>query len=186
MRSYVFPVALCALLASANVQAQRMGSSNSGAPTVSQSIKFSNGAALSIEYASITWASGSTMDRIASDDSGRFRQRINSSAEKNPLGSATVTKAVTLGGKVVKAGDYKLYFTLDEKNAWHMVMASGSTKHDWKLPLEEGSKMKSRLTMSLSAAKQDSAANLAVSFGKMSCEVGCSSKVQASSKPSKG
>lgn len=187
MRSYVFPVALCAFLAGTSLQAQAMGSANSSAPTVSQSISFANGAALTIEYKSITWASGKTMSALMDAEKGaNMRSRVNQQAERSPLGSVTVEKSVTLGGKTIDEGEYKMYFTIDDDNAWHLVMASEEAKHDWKLPLTEGDKMTTRLTMALMAGEKDTDANLMVAFGKQSCTVGCSASMEkAAASPGK-
>jgi hypothetical protein len=184
MRTLLSALVLGAFAAA--LPAQQMGSVNASAPTVTQSIKFANGASLSIEYKSITWAQGRTMDALKDAERGaRMRERVNAQAERAPLGSAAVASAVTIGDQTVKAGDYKLYFTIDDENAWHLVLAAeeGDAKHTWKLDLKDTEKAQSRLVVGLMAGAKDTEATMKIAFGSSACTVACSAEAPA--KPAK-
>lgn len=180
MRSYVFPVALCALLATANVEAQGGGMLNQKSPMVTQSIAFANGASIELKYKSLTWGSGASVENVAKGDAEKFTARSASS----PLGSATVTQGVTLGDQSLAAGEYKLYFGRNDAG-WTMVMeGKDGAKHVWPLALKAGDKMNTRLTLALSAGEKDTDARLMVAFGKESCTVGCSAGAEKSAEKS--
>ncbi len=160
-------LALCAV----PVSAQKMGSANTNAPSIEQSIKLGDDT-LTLTYTAITWAGGQMMEAAMDKDSGgRARQRINNTAEKAPLGTLKASADFDIGGKAVAAGEYKLFFTIDDDLKWHMVAASGDKRVDWTLPLEESDKHRSRLIVALIAGDEDGTGALAIAFGKQNCKV---------------
>ncbi len=150
--------------------AQRMGSTNANAPTISQKIDFADGSKLSCEYLAITWASGRTMTAIMDKEKGeRTRTRVNGSAKDSPLGEFSTSSAVTVGGTAVPAGEYKVYFTIDNDLAWSINLAAEQTI-TIKLPLQETPMDSKRLLLGLYAGEGE-AAGLYVAFGKHSCDL---------------
>jgi hypothetical protein len=150
------------------VLAQRMGSVNTNAPTVGQSIEFGKNQSVSIKYTAIHWAKGRTMGAVKDKERGeRARNRINQEAEVSPLGSFTSTMDVMIAGQKVPAGDYSLYFTIDADLKWHMVLGAkgGQGKIDLTLDLKETQHESKRLVLGLGAGDEDGTASLHVMFG---------------------
>ena len=154
--------------------AQRMGSTNSNAPTVSSSIAFKGGAELSVKHVSTTWAEGRTMSTLMDKEGGaRFRNMVNQRAASSPLGTLTVSSAFMLGGNKVEAGEHDLYFTIDEDLHWHMMLAhkgKDDVRVDVKLELQDADES-SRLTVAVMAAKSDKEGTMKISFGKKACSM---------------
>lgn len=176
MKSIILPVSLSlALLGSAT--AQKMGSSNTNAPSASSSIAFNDGLKLEVKYTSITWAGGKMMTAAADKEKGeRARGMINKGAESNPLGEFTTSADVTLGGKKVAAGSYDLAFTIDAELKWHLMLTSKEnkeTKLDWKLDLTDSGHESKRLAIWVQAGDADGAAMMGIAFGKMACMIPC-------------
>jgi hypothetical protein len=148
--------------------AQRMGSSNRNAPTIVQSIQFPDGAKLVVEYVSITWAKGRTMEGLMSDEGAANRQRFNENAATSPLGSVEASTAFELGGVAVPAGKYSLYFTIDDDAKWHLVLADKADAKknlEWTLDLQEGGHHRSRLAVDIDAGDDGSSGMLMIAFG---------------------
>lgn len=175
MRSYVFPVALCALLTAANVEAQRGGMLNQRSPILTQSIAFANGASIELKYKSLNWGSGKSVENVAKGDPEAFTK----SSAGSPLGSATVKQSVTVGDETLAAGEYKLYFGRDD-DGWTLVIENDDAKHVWSLDLKEGDKMNTRLVIALTAGEEDTQANLKIAFGKEACTIACSTAAEKS------
>jgi hypothetical protein len=177
MKTLPLSLVLAAALAAPGT-AQRMGSSNSDAPTVTQTIQFAKQSSpVEIKYTAVTWADGKTMEAIANKENGaRTRQRINNSAKNSPLGSFSTPVAITLGGKAVPAGEYKLYFNVDDDLKWHLILGAASEDGDetelkWKLDLKDTPKHVQRLQIVMTAGDKSDTANLEITFGKMSTTV---------------
>lgn len=157
------PLSLLLLIASP-LTAQKMGSVNSNAPTISQGITFANGSGITIKYKSITWADGKAMGNLKV-----ARQRINAAAERSPLGQIVVTgDGVTLGGKKLTAGSYKMAFTLDEELNWHIItwVEQGKGRIDLPLKIKEGKGTSPRLNITVIAGQSDTQARVRIAFGK--------------------
>jgi hypothetical protein len=95
-------------------------------------------------------------------------------AERAPIGSLETSDDLTIGGKTVAAGDYKLYFTIDDDLSWHLVLAAseeGGAKFDWKLDLTETKSVATRLCVNLGAGEKDGTGVLGIAFGKMGCSI---------------
>ena len=83
--SFALAAALCA-----PAFAQKMGSTNSNAPMMKQTIE-AGSAKMSLDYEAITWADGKTMSRIMDKEKGAgARKRISESAPQAPLGTFTL------------------------------------------------------------------------------------------------
>lgn len=168
MRQILSATLALALLA-LPIAAQRGGMANRNAPTVGQSISFTNGCSVDIKYRSITWAQGRFMNQLKAPEG---REATNKDMKANPTGSLTASQDVTLGGQTVKAGSYKLYFAVDDEQKFHLVLADDAGKETkWKLDLAEKTDMNTRLTLTLTAGKGNNDANLGVGFGTMACSV---------------
>ena len=110
------------------VFAQKTGSSNSNAPTVEQTIS-AGGAKMTLNYTSITWASGKTLETAMDKENGAgTRDYINGQATKKPLAMFSTTVAVTCGDLKLEAGDYKVYYTISEACEWQINFAGKDDK----------------------------------------------------------
>ncbi|MFY9345397.1 MAG: hypothetical protein WAT39_23095 [Planctomycetota bacterium] len=160
--SLAFAAALCA-----PVSAQKMGMTNTNAPTVKQTV-MAGDAKISLDYTSITWASGSTMTAIMDKDKGaRARTRVNNTAPNEPLGTLSTSIDVTCGDLQLGAGEYKVYFTIGDDLSWNINFASKDKTHTMKLALAASEHESKRLLLCL-YAEEDGAAGVYVSFGKQS------------------
>ncbi|MEE9127572.1 MAG: hypothetical protein V3U11_10565 [Planctomycetota bacterium] len=148
-----------------------MGHSNRNAPDISQTVRLGDKASLKLSYTSITWASG-TWAKALTDKSKRekMRSRINSAATQAPLGAFATDKPLSIAGKKVPAGSYKLAFMLDDKYRWQLVF-TGENKITWPLDFEKGRKNRKRLVLNLTAGDENFTAALQVAFGAKECEI---------------
>lgn len=159
--SFALAAALCA-----PAFAQKMGSTNSNAPALSQSITIGE-AKMSLDYTSITWADGKTMTAIADKEKGaRARTRVNNSAASAPLGKFTTSIDCKCGDATLAAGAYDVYFTIGDDLAWSLNFKAGDKVTTTKLDLKSGEHESKRLQMLLHAT--DNGAGAWLSFGKMS------------------
>ncbi len=159
--SFALAVALCA-----PAFAQKMGSSNSNAPTVKQTV-MAGDAKMSLDYTSITWAGGATMTAIADKEKGeRIRTRVNSQAAEKPLATFSTSVDVTCGDLKLAAGEYQVYFTIDADLAWNLNFKSGDKVMTQKLKLEDSGHESKRLMMCFYA--EDNGAGVYLAFGKQS------------------
>lgn len=157
--------------------AQQGGSANRNTPTVGQSIAFTNGCSVEIKYRAITWGQGKFMDALKTPEG---REMQNKGLKARPTGSLTASADFTLGGQTVKAGTYKLYFEVDADVKFHLVLATeAGAETKWKLDLTEKDAMNTRLSLSLTAGKADTDANIAIAFGKMAGTVALSAEAGA-------
>ena len=150
------------------VFAQKTGSSNSNAPTVEQTIS-AGGAKMTLNYTSITWASGKTLETAMDKENGAgTRDYINGQATKKPLASFSTTVAVTCGDLKLEAGDYKVYYTISEACEWQINFAMGDKVMTMKLPLMDNKEASKRLMMCLYAGDSEGA-GVYVAFGEKMC-----------------
>lgn len=159
--SFVLAAALCA-----PAFAQKMGSTNSNAPAMKQSIE-AKGASMSLDYQAITWAEGKTMARIMDKEKGAgVRKRINESAADSPLGTFKTSVDVSCGDAVLAAGEYSVYFTIDEDLNWSINFKSGDKVHTHKLALADSGHESKMLMLCMYAAEKG--AGVYVAFGNKS------------------
>jgi len=160
--SFALAAALCA-----PAFAQKMGSTNTNAPTVKQTV-MAGDAKISLDYTSITWADGRTMGRIMDKEAGaRVRARINESASESPLGSLNTSVDLMCGDLHIPSGEYKVYFTITDDLAWQINFMGKDKTHTMSLPLNDSDHESKRLLMCLYAG-EDEGAGVYVSFGKHS------------------
>ena len=152
--------------------AQKMGSANRNAPSVTQSITFAGKQTIELTYTAITWAEGNWAKAVESKDDS-MRKMINDQADKTPLGSLKVSADTMIGGKKVAAGTYKLAFTLSDTYQWTLVLAGDKEKLSWPLDLKdgEGGKQMKRLTLALQAGDKDTNATIHIAFGTKRGEI---------------
>lgn len=145
--------------------AQRQGSSNSNAPEIKQSIAAGE-AKISLNYTSITWASGRTMTALMDKEKGgRTRERVNGNAAGNPLAAFTTSVPLQCGDLHLPAGDYKVFFTIGDDLAWSINFMMGDKTMTMKLNLMDSGMESKRLLLCLYAGDDDGA-GVYVSFGK--------------------
>lgn len=160
--SFALAAALCA-----PAFAQKMGSTNSDAPTVKQTV-MAGEAKISLDYTSITWAAGKTMERIMDKENGaRMRTRINESASGAPLGSLNSSVDLMCGDLHLAAGEYKVYFTIADDLGWQINFMGKDKTHTMKLALNDSEHESKRLMMCLYAGEEEGA-GVYVAFGKHS------------------
>jgi hypothetical protein len=147
--------------------AQKMGSSNSDAPTVKQTVMAGH-AKISLDYTSITWASGRTMTRLLDKEKGApVRERVNSGAGDAPLGSMTTSVDLMCGDLAIPAGEYQVYFTIGDDLAWSINFKGKDKTLTTKLALADAEHESKRLMMCLYAGEEEGA-GVYVAFGKQS------------------
>lgn len=148
--------------------AQKTGSSNRNAPAIEQSITVA-GAKMSLNYTSITWATGKTMDLAMDKANGAgTRDFINKQATKSPLATFTSSVAVSCGDLKLEAGEYKVYFTITEDCDWQINFQNGDKTLTMKMPLMDSPEESKRLLLCLYAGETEGA-GVYVSFGKKMC-----------------
>lgn len=161
--SLVLATALCT-----PVFAQKTGMTNNNAPTVEQTVN-AGGAKMSLNYTSITWASGDTIKSAMDKENGAgTREYINGQATKKPLASFSTSVAVTCGELKLDAGDYKVYYTISESCDWQINFAMGDKVMTMKLPLMDNKEASKRLMMCLYAGETEGA-GVYIAFGDKMC-----------------
>jgi hypothetical protein len=160
--SFAFAAALCTPLF-----AQKMGSTNTNAPTLKQSI-VAGDAKMSLDYTSITWADGKTIARLMDKEGGaKAREGFNARGSKAPLATFSTSIDVKCGDLQLAAGEYSVYFTIDNDCAWQINFQNKDGKaQTMKLKLEGSEHESKRLLLCLYA--EDAGAGVYVSFGKQS------------------
>lgn len=159
--SLVLAAALCA-----PAFAQKMGSTNSNAPMMKQTIE-AGSAKMSLDYAAVTWADGKTMARIMDKEKGAgMRKRTNESGPQDPLGSFTTSVECKVGEQTLPAGDYKVFFTIDEELNWSINFQGKDKTFTQKLTLADAGHESKRLMLCLYAT--DKGAGVYVAFGSKS------------------
>lgn len=148
--------------------AQKTGSSNRNAPALEQSITV-GGAKMSLNYTSITWATGKTMEQAMDKANGAgTREFINKAAAKAPLATFTTSVAVACGDLKLEAGDYKVYFTITEECDWQINFQGADKTQTMKLALMDNKEESKRLMLCLYAGETEGA-GVYVAFGMKMC-----------------
>lgn len=145
--------------------AQKMGMSNSDAPTIKQSI-MAGEAKISLDYTAITWASGKTMSALADKDKGAgMRKRVNDSGPDSPLATLTTSVDLKVGDLMLAAGEYAVFFTIGDDMAWSINFKNKDKVLTMKLPAQDAAGHEhKRLVLSLYAG-DDTGAGLYFGFG---------------------
>ena len=157
--TFVLAAALCT-----PVLAQKSGSANRGAPTIKQSIT-TGGATISLDYTSIVW--GQTPANAMDKDKGAdTRKMINDLATKTPLGVFTSSVDCSCGDVKLAAGEYKVYFTINDSCEWQINFQGKDDKvASSKLELSDSPEESKQLLLCLFAG-DNKTAGVYVSFGK--------------------
>ena len=150
---------------SVTASAQRMGHSNTHAPLITQNLKMGDRAQIKVEYTAITFSGGEWATALANENTrDGVRDQINAAASKDPLGSLETDKDLTVAGKKVPAGNYKLAFMLNKRYRWQMVL-TGETTVEFNVKFNKASIFRHRLTLNLDAGEANFTAVLHISFG---------------------
>lgn len=162
-------LAFCAPLA-----AQKMGSTNSDAPTLNQAFATKDGSVdFKVEYTAITWADGQTMARLMDKEKGEgMRTRVNGSAPKAPLASLTTKHPIEAGGQTLPAGVYSIYFTIADDLTWRLNAQheeDASVSFQWRLKFQQSDAERTRLAISVNPADDANEASISIAFGSMVC-----------------
>ncbi len=167
----ILPLATTLLLAFP-LTAQVGGSINSNAPTVSQSIEFSDESKLALSYTAIHFGEGQWMNATENE---QLRERINGAAQRRPMGSVHTSIPLVAAGRKVPAGEYDMYFTLHERGAWLLNLKpkgdDGGDPIVWRLALKETEHKHTRMHIALGAAAEANEALLTIAFGNMGVHV---------------
>jgi hypothetical protein len=151
--------------------AQVQGGVNRQIPEVTTKIDYPNGNKVSITYKSINFASGQWMKGL--EDQG-MRDRINTGAEKNPIGTFETSSDWKIGSDTVKAGKYSLAFKVDAEKNWKLVLFQGEgdkkVEYGFKLAMSESKQNRQFLKIALAPGSQNSA-EIDIHFGQMTCNV---------------
>lgn len=146
--------------------AQKMGSSNRNAPTVKQEITAGD-TKVSLNYTAITWGDGSTMGNVMNKENGAdTRKMVNGAAAKSPMGTFTNSVDLKVGDLNLPAGEYQVFFTINDDLSWNINFAAKDKVQTMKLALMENAGHEHKqLVMSLYAADPKTAA-IYLGFGK--------------------
>ena len=158
--------------------AQRMGSVNRGAPSVSSSITFPKAGKLSIEYTALAFGQGAFLKNVK--ENARFREFLNTNAKENPVGKLTLPAAMTMGGKDLAAGEYGIHFLVNDDGKWMLTLSHKKGEEvsltQWELALAEDEVQRARLVMLPVPGSKDGEAALHIHFGGWSCDVAMMAK----------
>lgn len=165
MRALITIAASVALLA-VPATAQRMGHSNTNAPTVGQSLDLAQKGSVKLSYTSITWASGTWAAQLA-DEATRDQKRaeINTAAKTAPLGTFTTSVDLVMNHVRVPAGTHQLAFMLDEEFQWQVVLFQEDKEVSLRLLLADNPIQSTRLVLALIAGNEDFTGRMFVTFG---------------------
>lgn len=158
MKKFLSLVLIAAMCAPAI--AQKRGGMNRNAPAIKQSLTAGE-ATMSLDYTAITFASGGWMKELETPEG---REGHNKQAAEKPLAMFKTSVDVTCGELQLVAGEYKVFFTLDEKNAWVINFQLGDKVQSMKLKLEDSGHESKRLLLCLYA--EEKGAGVYVAFGK--------------------
>ncbi len=162
----LFPIAVSVALFALPVTAQRMGHSNTNAPTVGQSLNFADKGSVELSYASITWARGTWATHLADEATRHLkRDEINEAAKSAPLGTFTTSVDLVMNHVRVSAGSHQLAFMLDEKYQWQVVLFKDGKQVALPLRLAANPIQSKRLVLALIAGDENFTGRMFVTFG---------------------
>lgn len=160
--------AVAAILACA-APAQISGSINRTAPVVSTSIAMGDHK-LELSYTSIRFGQGA-WQKVR--ENTQAHERFNANAEKRPIGSVKTTVAVTAAGKEVPAGEYAMYFTVNEQAGWilNLKPKAGGDAIRWRMHLQDSGHKSECMLISLLPSAEDGKCSISVNFGEQAVTV---------------
>lgn len=152
--SFVLAVALCA-----PAFAQR-------GPKVEQTLTAGT-AKMSLNYTSLAYGEGKTVGMLLDKEGGKdMRQMMNERSSNRPLASFATSIPVKCGDAVLAAGEYQVYFTVNDDLVWSINFKQGDKVASTTIQLADGGHESKRLLMCLYAEEEGAGVYLA--FGKMS------------------
>ncbi|MFM1870901.1 MAG: hypothetical protein RL398_323 [Planctomycetota bacterium] len=154
--------AVAALLAVA-APAQISGSINRTAPTVSQSIAMGE-QKVELSYTAIRFGQGA-WQKVRENTAAH--ERFNANAEKKPIGSVKTSVAVNAAGKEVPAGEYAMFFTVNERAGWilNLKPKAGGDAIMWRMHLQNTEHKSDCMSITLAPSAEDGKCSITVSFG---------------------
>lgn len=163
----VLSLALLAVLAG-TANAQISGSINRNAPVVAQSIAMGE-SKLEVSYTAIRFGQGAWQKIL---ETPAMHEGFNAGAEKKPIGKVKTSVAVTAAGKEIPAGEYTLFFTVNEKAGWilNLKPASGDALM-WRMHLSASPTKSDCMGISLEPTAKDGVCTLTIRFGEQQVTV---------------
>lgn len=157
----------CAAMMTCGLQAQISGSINRGAPKVTNAIEMGKNK-LQVSYTAIRFGEGgwkSIKDNVDSHD------RFNNFAASKPIGNVTTSCDITAAGKTVPAGNYSMYFTVQERG-WilNLKPAEGEAIR-WGMRLKDTPATSKCLKVSLEPSEKNGACSIGITFGEQAVTV---------------
>jgi hypothetical protein len=144
--------------------AQKSGSINRNAPTISQTVAMGD-AKISLNYTALAYGMGQAFEAAMDKANGaQAREGINTSAKKTPLGDFSTSIALKCGDLNIPAGDYKVSFTINDKAEWH-INFTGAQTLTMKLPLMDNKEMPHKRLLMCLYAGDDAGAGAYIAFG---------------------
>ncbi len=170
----------CVALLAVAAPAQISGSINRNAPVVAHSITMGQNK-LELSYTAIRFGQGE-WQKILENTEGHAE--FNAFAEKKPIGTVKTTMALMAAGKEVPAGEYSMFFTVNEQAGW--ILNLKPTTGDlirWRLVLSPSGAKNDCLKISLDPSGQAGTCSLTVAFGAEAVTVPVKSGDKPAEKP---
>jgi hypothetical protein len=159
--SLVLAAALCAPAFAQKTPA------NANAPAIKQSLTIGD-VKMSLDYAAVSYGEGKTVARVMDKANADLRKRINEMAPTAAIGKFSTSVDAKIGDVTLAAGDYDVFFTVNEDASVNINFKMGDKVTTSKLALmpQAGHEHK-MLVMSLHAG-DDGGAGVYLGYGKMS------------------
>ena len=164
-----------AALMSCGLQAQIGGSINRGAPKVTNAIEMGKNK-LEVSYTAIRFGEGSSQ-KIK--DNAEGHEGFNKMAANKPIGNVKTTCDLMAAGKAIPAGEYSMYFTVNERAGWilNLKPASGDAIM-WRMHLTDTATASACLKVSLEPSEKNGVCSIAIHFGDKSVTVPVSTETK--------
>jgi hypothetical protein len=147
--------------------AQQSGMINRNAPTIKQSITVGD-TKMSLDYTSLNYGEGKAVGQIMDKANAEARKRLNEGAPKKPLAKFSTSVDVKVGDATLAAGDYDVFFTVNDDTTMNINFRMGDKVTTSKLALmPDAGHQHKMLVMSLYAG-DNGGAGVFLGFGNMS------------------
>jgi len=163
----VLALTLSALM-TGSLQAQISGSINRGAAKVTNAIEMGKNK-LEVSYTAIRFGEGGWQDI---KDNKEGHEGFNKFAASKPIGSVKSSCDLMAAGKTIPAGEYSMYFTINERAGWilNLKPAEGDTIM-WRMHLSDAAAKSACLKVSLEPSEKNGVCSIAIVFGDKSVTV---------------
>ncbi|MBL9076240.1 MAG: DUF2911 domain-containing protein [Planctomycetes bacterium] len=122
---------------------------------------------MSLNYTSLSYGEGKTIGMLLDKEGGKeMRAMMNERSANRPLATFKTSIDVKCGDAVLAAGEYQVYFTVDEEMTWSINFKMGEKVTSTKLQISDSQHESKRLLLCLYA--EEEGAGVYLSFGKMS------------------